>query len=300
MGWAIAALASAAVFALVSVLDKRILAVYVPGLPGFYALVGVIQLGMAATAFVFTPWQGASAGALTAAMASGVLWGAVLLLLFYGLRQLEVTRAVPFYNIFPVFVALLSIAFLGERLLWVHWLAIVTVIAGAGLSTVGQGQQSVSGNRKLAYVALLLASLLTAAGTVTAKAALESMEFWNVFSLRSLFLGSVLLVPGLTKDGRRQALQAAANVRGLVVVLGTEAMLAPVGLVLMLTAFDRGPASLASTIMSTRPIFTLAISSLLSLPFIRVLDEPLTRDVLVIKTVSTALVVGGVSILTLA
>ncbi|MBI4310528.1 MAG: EamA family transporter [Chloroflexi bacterium] len=300
MGWAFAALVSAAIFSLVSVLDKRILAVYVPGIRGFYALVGVIQIGMAAVAILAAPWQGASAGALTAAVVSGALWGLVLLLLFYGLRALEVSRAVPFYNTFPVFVALLSMAFLGERLGVVHWLAILTVIAGAGLSTMGEKAKQGEGNKKLAYGALLAAALLTAAGTVTSKAALESMEFWNVFALRSLFLGSVLLLPGLTGEGRRQALRAASNLKGLGVIVFTEAILAPLGLYFMLTAFDQGPASLSSTIMSTRPIFTLLMSALLSLPFVRLLDEPLTRESLAVKAFSTVLVVGGVGALTLA
>ncbi|MBI2171303.1 MAG: DMT family transporter [Chloroflexi bacterium] len=300
MDWAFAALASTAVFAMVNVLDKRILAVYVPGVAGFYALVGIIQLGMAAVALIAVSWQGAPAGALAAAVASGVLWGVVLLLLFYGLRVLEVSRVVPFFNTFPVFTALMSVAFLGERLLLVHWLAIATVIAGAGLSAVGQGQKMGEGNPRLAYTALLFASALTGAAIVTSKAALDGMEFWNVFALRSLLLGAVLLVPGLMREGRRGALQAVSNPKGLLLIVANEAMLAPLGLVFMLVAFDRGPASLSSTIMSSRPIFVLLLSALLSLPFIRLLDEPLTREVLALKVVAIALVVGGVSALTLA
>lgn len=301
MDWGLAALSSAAIFAGVSVLDKRILTFYVPGVWGFYAIVGFIQLAMALVAALAVPWKGGPPAAALAAVASGALWGCVLLSLFYALRALEVSRAIPFYNTFPVFVAFMSLAFLGEELTGLHWLAIITVIVGAGLSTVGQGGNAQrTGGLKRGYVALVLASLFTAAGTVTSKAALDEMNFWNVFALRSLFLGLVLLVPGLMATGRHQALQVLAERKALPLIVFTEGMLAPAGLFTMLLALSLGPASLAATLMSTRPIFVLLISAVLSTSFFRLLDEPLTRDVLPVKVISTVLVVVGVGALSLA
>lgn len=300
MGWALSALASAAIFALVSVLDKRILAVYVPGLPGFYNIVGFMQVGLAIAVVGLTPWHGGNILAVTSTTASGVLWGLTLIFLFYGLRNLEVSRAVPFYNTFPVFVAFLAVAFLGERLSLIQWLAIFSVIVGAGFATVGQGAQSEGDlSARKGFGALILASLFTAGGIVTSKIALEEMDLWNVLALRSFFLGLVLLIPGLTRDGRRQARIVVRNTKGFLLTILTEGVLAWAGLFTMLLALALGPASLVATLMSSRPVFVLIISVVLSLRFIRFLNEPLTRDALVTKIVSTTLVVSGVSILTL-
>ena len=55
MDWVLASLVSAAVFAVVSVMDKRILAVHVDGMPGFCFLVGLMQFVMAVVAVLVEP-----------------------------------------------------------------------------------------------------------------------------------------------------------------------------------------------------------------------------------------------------
>ncbi|MFC1935601.1 EamA family transporter [Chloroflexota bacterium] len=300
MGWVMASLGSAVLFAGVSVLDKRILAVHVPGLLGFYFLLGVIQVAMAMFVAVAGPWEsGASGEAVAAAMVSGTLWGGGLMLFFYGLRVLEVSRVAPIFHISPVFVAIMAVFLLDERLLLVHWLAIFAVVSGAGLVMLGQDQSKTSRRTTLAFALVFLASIITAAATVASKVALEEMNFWNVFAFRSLFLGVVFLIPAVRLHGLRQAKAVLADRRGAGLILLTEGVLAPIAVYAMLLALSLGPASLASTLMSTRPVFVLIISALLSTRFWHVLDEPLTRDALALKAVSAAMVVGGVSVLSL-
>ncbi len=300
MDWVLASLASAILFAGVSVLDKRILTAHVTGVTGFYFLVGLLQLVMAAVAVVAVPWQGGPSGPIIAAVASGALAGGSLLALFYGLRVLDVTRAVPIFHTFPVFVAIMAVAFLDERLLAIQWVAILIVVAGAAMVAVGQPERHVANTNVLALVAVVFASLGMAASTVVTKVALADMGFWNVFALRSAFLGLVLVTPAVRPGGFGLVKEIISNRRAVVLTMITEGGLAAAAVYATLLAVSLGPVSLVATLMSTRPVFVLIISAVLSMRFLRVLDEPLTRGALAHRSVSTALVVFGVGILSLA
>ncbi len=223
-----------------------------------------------------------------------------MVLLFSALRGLEVSRVIPAYHTFPVFVAIMAVAFLDERLSLAHWLAILLVVAGAGLVMVGQGAKGSGTNSKGAFISVLLASVATAVAMVTSKVALEEMNFWNVFAMRSLFLGAVLLIPGLTPRGLRQARVILADAKAIALILITEGMIAFAAMYTMLLALSLGSPALATTVISTRPIFVLLISAALSTRFWNLLNEPLTKDVLALKILSAGMVVGGVGILTLA
>ena len=282
-------------------LDKRILMAHVPGVSGFYGLVGVIQVGVAGVVLLAVPWQsGASGTAIAWSIVSGLCWGITLLLMFSALRGLEVSRVVPAYHVFPVFVAIMAVTFLDEHLSALHWVAILLVVAGAGMVIVGQKQEEGGQNNKIAIAFVFLASVATAVGMVTSKVALEEMNFWNVLALRSMFLGAVLLLPGLMPQGLRQAKLILADPKAVGLILFAEALIAPAAMYAMLLALSLGSAALVTTLLSTRPVFVLLISASLSTRFWNLMNEPLTKDVLVLKSVSTAMVVGGAAVLTLA
>ena len=298
MDWVLASLTGSILIAGVSVLDKRILMAHVPGVSGFYGLVGVIQIGIAGVVLLAVPWEsGASGTAVAWSIVSGLCWGITLLLMFSALRGLEVSRAVPAYHTFPVFVAIMAVTFLDEHLSVLHWVSILLVVAGAGLV---MEQEEGRRNNKVAMTFVFLASAATAVGMVTSKVALEEMNFWNVLALRSIFLGAVLLVPGLMPQGLRQAKVVLADPKAVGLILFAEALIAPVAMYAMLLALSLGSAALVTTLLSTRPVFVLLISASLSTRVWNLMNEPLTRDVLVLKSTSTAMVVGGAAALTLA
>ena len=301
MDWVLASLTGSILIAGVSVLDKRILMAHVPGVSGFYGLVGVIQIGIAGVVLLAVPWQsGASGTAVAWSIVSGLCWGTTLLLMFSALRGLEVSRVVPVYHTFPVFVAVMAVIFLDEQLSFLHWLAILLVVAGAGLVMVGQKQEEGGQSNKVAVTFVFLASAATAVGMGTSKVALEEMNLWNVLALRSIFLGAVLLLPGLMPQGLRQVRVVLADPKAVGLILFAEALIAPVAMYAMLLALSLGSAALVTTLLSTRPVFVLLISALLSTRLWNLMNEPLTRDVLVLKSTSTAMVVGGAVALTLA
>ena len=301
MSWVVIALIGTALFGVVSVLDKRILMNHVPSLPSFYFLLALLQVPMAIGAALVQPWDsGASTGAMLAAIVTGLFWGVSILLLFYGLRMLEVSRVVPIFHTFPVITAVLAVLFLDEELLLVHWLAIVAVVIGAGSIVLGQGQRRGSNRNYSVYALVLLGSLFMGAATVTNKLALEELPLWNVFALRQAMVGAVVVLPSLRPGIVSQVRKQLADRQGMALLIFTEGALVFVVHYLILVALDRGSASVVATLIATRPFFVLVYSALLSTPAWRILDEPLNRDTLALKLASTAMIIGGVSVLTLA
>lgn len=297
MDWISASLTTAAILAVVAVLDKVILTYQRVDLGAFYVITGLFNLliGLALAAVV--SWSGPFSATVWAAGAgSGLLWGIVLLLLFFGIRRLEISRAMPVFHTFPVFVAILAVLFLDERLSAVQWLAILVTVVGAGLVTVDRTAARRDGS-VIGYAATTLASLSAALANVVTKHALVEMTVWNAMALRTGLLGLLLLLPMVLPGVPARARSLARRRRAMGTVLITEGLLAPLGTWVSILAVGLGPVSLVSALTASRPLFILALTVALSTPALNLLNEPLNRDTLILKLVSTALVGGGVATL---
>jgi transporter family protein len=299
--WVLASFAGSFLIAVNTVFAKRILMVHVPGVSGYLGLVGVIWVTIGALILLAMPWQAGTSGIAVAwAVVSGLCQGVGLFLMVTALSRLEVSRVVAAYHTYPVFVAIMAILFLGERLSVLHWIAIMLVVVGGGLVMVGQKRGTAGSGNRMAIVFVFLASAGIALGMLTSKVALNEGDFWNVFGLRSVFIGAVFLLPGLTPQGLRQVKVILGNRTAILLILLAEAMIAPVAIYFMVLALSLGSAALVTTLLSTQPVFVLLISALLSTRYWNVMQEPLTRETLGLKGVSIAMVVGGAAVLTLA
>jgi drug/metabolite transporter (DMT)-like permease len=299
--WVLASFAGTFLIAVNVVFVKRLLMVHLPGVSGYLGLVGVIWITIGALILLATPWQAGTSGiAVGWTVASGLCHGVGLLLMVTALRRLEVSRVNAAFHTYPVFVAIMATNVLGERLSVLHWIAIILVVVGGGLVMVGQKQVAVKSGNRVAILYVFLASAGMALGMLTSKVALNEMEFWNVFGLRSVCFGAVFLLLGLTPQGLRQMKVILGNRAVFLRVLFAEAMIGPVGLTCQLLALSLGSAALVTTLLSTQPVFVLLISALLSTRYWNVMEEPLTKEALGLKGVSIAMVVGGVAVLTLA
>jgi transporter family protein len=299
--WVLASFAGSFLIAVNTVFAKRILMVHVPGVSGYLGLVGVIWVTIGALVLLAMPWQAGTSGIAVAwAVVSGLCQGVGLLLMVTALSRLEVSRVVAAYHTYPVLVAIMAVMFLGERLSVLHWIAIMLVVVGGGLVMVGQKRRTAGSGNRLAIVFVFLASACIALGMLTSKMALNEGEFWNVFGLRSVFIGTVFLLLGLTPQGLRQVKVILGNRTAVLLTLLAEAVIAPVAIYFMVLALSLGSAALVTTLLSTQPVFVLLMSALLSTRYWNVMQEPLTRETLGLKGVSIAMVVGGVAVLTLA
>jgi drug/metabolite transporter (DMT)-like permease len=293
------ALLSAGTLGLVTVLDKRLASYSMPSLGAFYAgsCIPLLVIGGGVLAIDGLPAGSDMVRVLTAAL-SGLLWGGALSMMFWGYKLEEASRASAIIHTFPVFVAILGVVFLGETLSAGQWAAIVTVVAGAStISLWGSGGgMFIRLNRSLPI--LLGASALTALGLVTSKYALEELPVGLVFGLRNLGMGLVMVSLTRPRDFRMLG-TAVRDWRTALTLFLAEYSLAPLAVVLNVTAISLGPVSLVATVTATRPIFVFIYSTLFSTAAIGLLHEPLDRSTLAVKLAAIVMVVGGIAALTL-
>ena len=293
------ALLSAGTLGMVTALDKRLASYSMPSLGAFYAgsCIPLLVIGGGALAIAGLPTGSDMVRVLTAGL-SGLLWGGALSMMFWGYKLEEASRASAIIHTFPVFVAILGVVFLGETLSAGQWAAIVTVVAGAStISLWGSGGgMFIRLNRSLPI--LLGASGLTALGLVTSKYALEELPVGLVFGLRNLGMGLVMVSLTRPRDFRMLG-TAVRDWRTALTLFLAEYSLAPLAVVLNVTAISLGPVSLVATVTATRPIFVFIYSTLFSTAAIGLLHEPLDRSTLAVKLAAIVMVVGGIAALTL-
>ena len=300
MDWILLSIASAFMFAIIIIADKLLLSTYLPNLRTFFFLVGIIQIVMATTILLIEPWHSSPSGSiLIIGMVSGITWIAGLILMFYGISRLEVSRVIAIYHTYPVFVGLLAVVFLGEHLSVVAWLAILVTICGAALVAMGQSHSKQNDGPLIIYGIVVIGSLLTAIANVTYKYALDGLAFWDINALRAFCAGSISIIVGWHPRIISDLRSIGSSRIGLGIFVFAEILAAPVAMILMFSALNAGPASLVSTLISIRPLFVLFIAGLLSTGHLNLLNEPITKNNMIGKLIPISMIVVGVTTLTM-
>lgn len=133
----------------------------------------------------------------------GILGGSVPFVLFFeGLQRAEAPQAGFIHKTLVVWVALLAVVVLKERLTWLHWLAIGLLIAGQW-ALAGSGGLPMGPGTLL----ILAATLLWSVETVVAKRLLDGLSSWTV-GITRMGVGSVVLLCWLAVTGRLPGLFA--------------------------------------------------------------------------------------------
>ena len=291
--WVILALASAACFGVVSVIDKRLLDHHLPSVPVLYLWIALVLIFYSGLALLLTglPLDAPRDG-LGMALGSGLAIGIGLGLMFAGLKLDEATRAIGITQTNPIFVALLAVFFLGETLVPIQWGAIALMVLGTILISL----RDLPDRRLLLPTRgtpLLLGSALgLGVGFFAAKYALETLSIWHVFALQQL--GVVLVFALFARPGVWRQLAIALRRRNtLFLMLLGEGVLPIIAIVLGLAASDLGPISLVAAVLGTRPFFVFILSTILSTPRWGLMEESLTRQALGLKLASIILIIVG-------
>ena len=296
MSWANAALLSAGIMALVTVLDSHLVSKRLPSLRAFMLPVGVIHLLLALVTASLAPLPVAvlSPGVGYAVLSSLIRVGAILILLD-SLRREEVSTVIPIVYTYPVFVAIMASVFLGERLAPLQWGAVCIVVLGAVLVSMGRGP-SMSEMKRPRSALLFLSSLLFATADVTGKQALSSISSWNLFWIGAATMGAVFVALGLRPYVVR-SIRALPDRRNALAIFAGNEILAPIGIAMSYWALERGPVSLVSTLISSRPLFVVAFALLLSRIAPQFLFWSGGRRTVILRVAATVLIVGGIAII---
>jgi drug/metabolite transporter (DMT)-like permease len=297
--WLPIAISAAAITAVVSILDSHLITKRFPSLAAFLVLVGIFHFPVGLIVIGINPLpEGTGAGVVAVAFASGIIRVTGALLMLRTLRSEEVSRVMPVVNTFPIFVAILAVPVLNEVLGWMEWLAIFITVSGAVLISAQWDSENKGIRLRRSFITLMIASVFFGVANTGSKYALDHMSFWSMYGINSICLGIVFSIYSLRPAVIREIKQMEQRNKVLGLTTFNET-LTIVGFVMSFWAMEQGPVSLVSTILGTRPAFVFVYALALSFFFPAVLNERFSRGVIITKVVSIALVIGGVTLLTL-
>lgn len=302
MLWLLASLGSTIVFTAVTALDKILIHRSVPNSRTFIVMVGLTQFLMALCLVYWASWDGYGAREAAIGLASGLASGAYLVLMFWIMGRQDVSRVIPVTSTYPVFVAILAQAFLGEVLGVLAWTGIAATVIGAALMSLGPTARAEErgGGEVLAFCLLMVSSLGFGLSQFLTKLVADEMDIWTLMMWRAIGNGAACALPIIGRGGASDLMRTLRRPLSVGMILFTEGGMVFCALLLLMLAIYDGPVSLVSTVMATRPLFVFGLGALLSLGAVHILNEPLERDILLMKLLSIALSVGGVILVTLA
>lgn len=121
------------------------------------------------------------------ALCSGLLYP---LLFMFGIHRTTAGNTALLLSSMPMWTALLSLAFLHERLRWVTWLGLLITFCGTAIVTGAGGELSLAADHFRGNLLILLAAISWAAGTVMSTPLLRGIS-----PLQLAFWSSLLTTP---------------------------------------------------------------------------------------------------------
>jgi drug/metabolite transporter (DMT)-like permease len=216
--------------------------------------------------------------------------------MLYNLKKRDVSQVIPVVHSYPIFVAMLAVPVLGETLYVLQWLAIVIVVTGAVVVSTGPTSTNPAYWHGRAFLLLLAASLCFAMGDIASKYALTYMSFWNGFSLAAFCMSGAFLLASVRPRFFRE-LRDMPRRNSSLGLLAFNETLAPAGITLSFWAIQRGPVSLVSTIIGSRPVFVVLYSLIFSRFFPDFLVRFASRKMLILRLAATLMIFSGIAII---
>jgi len=297
MNWAGLALLASATMAMVNIFDSHLLSKRLPSFRAYLLPVGVIHLSWGLLILYLNPLPGdVEIWPLLAAITSGVLRTAAVSIMLYNLKKEDVSRVIPIVYTSPVFVAIMAVPLLGESLFYIQWLAIVVVVVGAVMVSAEKNFTGTNARWGKIVLLLLMASLFFAIADICTKYALASLSSWNLFSLTTFVMSGTFLFVSARPRILRQLRDMERRNSALLLLVFNET-LAPIGIALSFWAIQKGPVSLVSAIIGSRPVFVAIFSLVLSLFAPNFLIKFASGKMLLLRLVAIAMIVSGIAII---
>ena len=288
-------------FALSTVIDKRLVAGLFPSAWIFNIVFGALSfvrgVCFVIPAGLIVGFDGGSG--IAWAFAGGILFGASISLFLHALSMEDVSRAANIQAVTPVFIMITAVTLFGETVTWVQALGVLIVVAGVMLINVRPVAGKIRPTNTRAFALLVLSAILMAWAMIVTDQATARMNVYAVEGVRALGMSCIVLTvhwrPKYTS--LVMATLRKPKVAGLTFL--SEGFMVPIAALALITALSVGPVSLVGAGFAAWPLAVLVLSAALSTRFWNVLNEPLDRQTLGLKTVATLLVVGGVVVLRL-
>jgi drug/metabolite transporter (DMT)-like permease len=203
----------------------------------------------------------------------------------------EVTRITTLFQLIPVFVAFISAVFLNEVLGAQKYFGITLIVAASILiSYKKSGVKSFSSAIKF----MIPFGIIIAAYTVMDKILLGYLDFLSVFfwNVMGTFAGALFLLSLSKLRQEFTRTMSAVGKRGIFTTFVGEGLYV-IGTMCSLTALSLVDASLASALFGLQPFYVFFYILLLSLFLPKILNEPTSKPIILLKISAIALMFAG-------
>lgn len=296
MDWVGLALLNAFIFGLVSIIDSHLVSRRMPSVGTYFSPVGFTSMLCCLAVVLIEPFTvGLPWHVLVLAVVACTIRVGGNLAMMIALQKAEVSRVMPVIFTYPVFVAIMAVSLLGEKLDYLQWLAIVLVVAGAVMISFRGRQSGTAASVKL-FAFLIGISLTIAVTDTISKYVLNYISFWNLFTINTGVLSvGAFIIAGSSRAYSQLRTMKNAAVAICISVLGQA--LAMAGLMVQLQAIQKGPVSLVTTIFSSRPIFVLIIALVLSRAYPVFLEWQKGARILALRIMATVMIFAGIAVI---
>jgi len=295
--WVSASLVSAAILAIVHVVDSHLIAKRLPSVQSYLLVLGFIILIVSTVIIILFPLPGhLDNTTLLVAILSGVLRATSVYLMFYTLKREEVSMVIPIVNSYPILVALFAMPIVGEFLDTSQWMAIIIVVLGVILATFrGTSGGKITWSGKVLCL-LLAASAFWALSEVMAKYALAVISPWQMYALSHFSMAFIFLLISLRPRILSEWARHKKRTSAIIIIIFNETI-AVISVVLLYWAMERGPVSLVSAVSSTRPVFVFIYALIISRFSELLLERRANKGTLLLRFIAVTMIAGGVALI---
>ncbi|MBO54654.1 MAG: hypothetical protein CL886_03240 [Dehalococcoidia bacterium] len=295
--WMPLAISASLIFAIVSVIDKRLLAHDLPNVSVLmiWTVIGMVFYAVVILGITGIPYL-AAPRTIIVCLCSGLSLGLGISLMFLALKYEEASRAIAIVNTNPIFVTLLAIPFLGEYLSPAQWVALLLIVTGSALVSIKRSDNNQLLEFSRFTPLLILSSFCWGFAHLLAKSVLEDLPLPTVFAMQQLGV-AIVLACYIRKSSWDGLLQCMKDRNTCILMIVGEAILPYIAIFAGLAAISYGPVSLVTSVLASRPMFVFLFASLLSTKKLSLLDETLTKETIGLKLVSIPMIVLGVVLL---
>jgi drug/metabolite transporter (DMT)-like permease len=238
----------------------------------------------------YSPWQ------ISIDLASGVIFALAYLFMFQALSKNEASRITPFMGGWqPIFVLVLALIFLGEKLSLNGFLAFFLILLGTGVIS----RQKATVKSRQGYALALVATLLFAISYTLSKYIFVSQDFVTAFVWARVgtFLGALLFLFSAAnrRDIIKEIRQPQKQTSSLF-IFGQACGALSFILVNYAIAISQSVA-IINALRGLEYVFLLIIVVSLSVKYPKILKEKFTSKILAQKIIATTLIIIGLSLL---
>jgi len=239
------------------------------------------------------------------AILSGIVMGSAVLLLQNILFTHEVTRTLPIAQSYPIFSSILAVVFLNEIMTSTQWLCVLLTVTGCmavniKFDKISEFSPTILFKDKVFYI-LMISSFLFGLAFLFGKLSFSyvGLSVLFVHGVRAFFGGGMLVLGTMGNSNAKSELFTLIKhpMTNNLIFLSSlnNFVIAQIGFFLMTLGISLGPVSLVGALSSTRILFTVIFTILLSFVVKGFIDERNTKSDIFVKIVSALMIMGGVS-----